>query len=210
MQVILLERVHKLGQMGEVVKVKDGFARNFLLPRKKALRASKANIERFDQDKTQLLAQNLAMKGEAGKIGAKLDGQTFVILRQAGEAGLLYGSVSTRDIADAITAGGFSVNRNQVVLDRAIKSLGLAEVRMALHPEVTVAVTVNVARTAEEAERQARGENVLAEKTDEEIALENAEAIFEKPEAALELDGEKDADAAPVEEVKKKKKKTTE
>lgn len=203
MDVILLERVHKLGQMGDVVKVKDGFARNFLLPRKKALRATKANKERFESQKAQLEAHNLAARGEAEKVRVKLDGQTFVILRQAGETGLLYGSVSTRDVADAITTGGFTVARTQVGQDRAIKTLGLHEVKIALHPEVTAKVTINVARTAEEAERQLRGENVLAEKTDDELALEEAEALFEKaPEGeAAETEPE-----APAEDKKKKKK----
>jgi large subunit ribosomal protein L9 len=203
MDVILLERVHKLGQMGEVVKVKDGFARNFLLPRKKALRATKANKERFEQQKAQLEAHNLAAKGEAEKVRIKLDGQTFVILRQAGETGLLYGSVSTRDIADQITAGGFTVNRTQIGQDRAIKNLGLHQVRIVLHPEVNASVTVNVARSAEEAERQLRGENVLLEKTDEELALEEAEALFEKAPEGEEPAAEAEASA----EDKKKKKK---
>lgn len=203
MDIILLERVHKLGQMGDVVKVKDGFARNFLLPRKKALRATKANKEHFEKQRAQLEAHNLAAKGDAEKVRAKLDGQTYVILRQAGETGLLYGSVSTRDVSDAITAGGFTVARTQVGQDRAIKSLGLHEVRIVLHPEVSAKVTINVARTAEEAERQLRGENVLAEKTDDELALEEAEALFEAPpegEAAAE------PAAAPAEDKKKKKK----
>jgi len=182
MQVILLERVEKLGQMGDVVKVKDGFARNFLLPRKKALRATKANISRFDAEKAQLEARNLTLKKEAEAISAKLDKQTFVILRQAGETGLLYGSVSTRDISDAITAGGVSVNRTQIVLDKAIKTLGLHEVKVSLHPEVRVGVTLNVARTNEEAERQARGENVL--KTEAEQARADAEEMFEDAQAA--------------------------
>jgi large subunit ribosomal protein L9 len=204
MDVILLERVHKLGQMGDVVKVKDGFARNFLLPRKKALRATKANKEHFEKQRAQLEAHNLAARGEADKVRAKLDGQAFVILRQAGETGLLYGSVSTRDVADAITAGGFTVMRTQIAQDRAIKTLGLHEVRIILHPEVSAKVTVNVARSAEEAERQARGENVLLEKTDDELALEEAEALFEtapEGEAAVA-----EAEPAPAEDKKKKKK----
>jgi large subunit ribosomal protein L9 len=161
MQVILLERVEKLGQMGEVVKVKDGFARNFLLPQKKALRATKDNVKKFEGQKAQLEARNLAARKEAEGVATKLDKQTFIILRQAGETGMLYGSVSTRDIADAITAGGVSVDRNQVILDKAIKMLGLTDIKVQLHPEVRVAVSLNVARTVEEADRQARGENVL-------------------------------------------------
>jgi large subunit ribosomal protein L9 len=203
MDVILLERVHKLGQMGEVVKVKDGFARNFLLPRKKALRATRANKERFEQQKAQLEASNLAARGEADKVRVKLDGQTFVILRQAGDAGLLYGSVSTRDISDQVTAGGFTVNRTQIAQDKAIKSLGLHPVRIVLHPEVTASIMVNVARTPEEAERQLRGENVLIEKTDEELALEEAEALFEDAPEGEEPAAE--ADAAPEDKKKKKK-----
>lgn len=206
MQVILLERVEKLGQMGEVVKVKDGFARNFLLPRKKALRATKDNIARFDKEKAQLEAHNLTLKKEAEAVAAKLDKQTFVILRQAGETGMLYGSVSTRDIADAVTAGGITVTRNQVVLDKAIKGLGLTEVKVVLHPEVRVAIMLNVARTAEEAERQARGENVLL--TEAEQARIEAEALFESEEAAKGLkEGEEApaADAPPAKPERKKK-----
>ncbi|MEQ1754235.1 MAG: 50S ribosomal protein L9 [Micropepsaceae bacterium] len=182
MQVILLERVEKLGQMGEVVKVKDGFARNFLLPRKKALRATKDNVKKFEGQKAQLEARNLAEKKEAGVVAAKLDNQTFVILRQAGETGMLYGSVSTRDIADAISAGGVTVSRSQVILDKAIKALGLVGVKVQLHPEVRVSVTMNVARTVEEADRQFRGENVL--KTEADQARADAEAMFEDAQAA--------------------------
>lgn len=182
MQVILLERVEKLGQMGEVVKVKDGFARNFLLPLKKALRATKDNISRFEGQKAQLEARNLSLKKEGEGVATKLDKQTFVILRQAGDTGMLYGSVSTRDISDAITAGGVTVSRNQVVLDKAIKMLGLHPIKMQLHPEVRVSVTMNVARTVEEADRQARGENVL--KTDAEQARADADAMFEDAQAA--------------------------
>jgi large subunit ribosomal protein L9 len=204
MQVILLERVEKLGQMGEVVKVKDGFARNFLLPNKKALRATKDNIARFDKEKAQLEARNLTLKKEAEGVAGKLEGQTYIVLRQAGETGILYGSVSTRDISDAVTAGGVSLNRNQVVLDKAIKELGLHPVKVVLHPEVRVAITLNVARTAEEADRQARGENVL--KTEAEQARADAEALFENPEAAKGLteDGE---EAEPTEAKPERKKK---
>jgi large subunit ribosomal protein L9 len=190
MQVILLERVEKLGQMGEEVRVKSGFARNFLLPQKKALRATKANREYFQTQKTQLEARNLERKGEAGKIAKTLEGKVFALLRQAGDRGQLYGSVSPRDIADAITAGGFSVNRGQVPLDQAIKTIGLFTVHVVLHPEVRVPVTINVARTEDEAERQARGEDVLAEQSPEqEAAVEataNAEAMFEEGAAPKE------------------------
>ena len=204
MQVVLLERVEKLGQMGEVVKVKDGFARNFLLPRKKALRATKENIARFEKEKAQLEARNLTLKKEADGVAGKLDKQKFVILRQAGETGMMYGSVSTRDIADAVSAGGFSVNRTQVILDKPMKTLGLHDVKIALHPEVRVGITINVARTPEEAERQARGENVLM--TEAEQARIEAEALFESDEAAKGLKGD-DAEEAPAAEAKPKKEK---
>jgi large subunit ribosomal protein L9 len=205
MQVVLLERVEKLGQMGEIVKVKDGFARNFLLPRKKALRATKENIARFEKEKAQLEARNLTLKKEAEGVAKTLDKQTFVILRQAGETGMLYGSVSTRDIADAVTAGGTSLDRNQIVLDKPMKTLGLHDVKVALHPEVRVGITINVARTAEEAERQARGENVL--KTEAEQARIDAEALFESEDAAkgLKGDGEEEEPAAEAKPKKEKK-----
>jgi large subunit ribosomal protein L9 len=184
MQVILLERVEKLGQMGDEVKVKNGFARNFLLPKKKALRATKINREYFQSQKTQLEARNLERKGEAQNVAKKLEGKIFVLLRQAGDRGQLYGSVSPRDIADAISTGGFSVSRTQVPLDHAIKAIGLHPLGVVLHPEVRVKVTINVARTEDEAERQARGEDVLVERTPEEEAgaeaAANAEALFEE------------------------------
>src|ERR1700761_3643927 len=180
MQVILLERAEKLGQMGEEVRVKDGFARNYLLPKKKALRATKANREYFATQKTQLEAQNLKAKGEAEKIGKKLDGQTFALIRQAGDRGQLYGSVSPRDISDAISAGGVTVSRTQVPLDKAIKTIGLFPVSVVLHPEVRVTVTINVARTEEEAERQAKGEDVLADRTAEEEASAEAKVAAEE------------------------------
>jgi len=184
MQVILLERVEKLGQMGDEVKVKDGFARNFLLPKKKALRATKNNREYFQSQKTQLEARNLERKSEAQNVAVKLEGKVFMLLRQAGDRGQLYGSVSPRDIADAISAGGFSVSRTQVPLDHAIKTIGLHPLGVVLHPEVRVKVTINVARTEDEAGRQARGEDVLVERNQEEdVAAEaaaNAEALFEE------------------------------
>jgi ribosomal protein L9 len=161
MEVILLERVPKLGQMGEVVRVRDGFARNFLLPQGKALRATTANKARFEQQRAQLEARNLELKSEAEKVAEKLNGETFVILRQAGETGVLYGSVATRDIAEVLTDGGFTVSRQQIALNAPIKTLGLHTVPVALHPEVEVSISVNVARSAEEAERQQRGEAVF-------------------------------------------------
>lgn len=179
MQVILLERVEKLGQIGDVVKVKDGFARNYLLPKKKALRATKQNRDYFETQRTQLEARNLERKTEAQAVAGKLEGKTFVLLRQAGDRGQLYGSVSPRDIADIVSAGGFSISRSQVPLDKAIKTIGLFPVSVVLHPEVRVHVTVNVARTDDEAERQARGEDVLAEKTPEEEVAEAAADVFE-------------------------------
>lgn len=179
MQVILLERVEKLGQMGDEVRVKDGFARNFLLPKKKALRATKANRDYFQGQKTQLEANNLKLKGEAEKIGNKLDGQKFVLIRQAGDRGQLYGSVSPRDIADVMEKGGFKVDRHQVSISVAIKSIGLFTIPVVLHPEVKVNIVINVARSEDEAERQARGEDVLAAKTDAEEAVVAAEELFE-------------------------------
>jgi large subunit ribosomal protein L9 len=181
MQVILLERVEKLGQMGDEVKVKDGFARNYLLPKKKALRATAANREYFKTQRSQLEARNLERKTEAEAVSAKLSGKTFVLLRQAGDRGQLYGSVSPRDISDVVTAGGFSLSRGQVPLDKAIKTIGLHDVNVVLHPEVRVRVTINVARTEDEAERQARGEDVLAETAEEEApeAAPSAE-VFEE------------------------------
>ena len=182
MQVILLERIGRLGQMGDVVKVRPGFARNFLLPQGKALRATKENLSRFEKERTQLEANNLQRKQEAEAVAKKLNGLSFVILRQAGDTGQLYGSVSTRDIADAVTAGGFTIERVQVLLDRPIKSLGLHDVRLGLHPEVEIKVAVNVARTEEEAQRQAAGENVTQAARDDyaaEQAALAAEALFE-------------------------------
>ncbi len=160
MEVILLERVGRLGQMGDVVKVRDGYARNFLLPQGKALRATETNRKTFESQRVQLEARNLELKSEAEGVAGRLAGQTFVSIRQAGDTGQLYGSVSTRDIAEAVSAGGFSVERRQVLLDKPIKALGLHEIRIALHPEVVVKVAINVARSTDEAERQARGEDV--------------------------------------------------
>jgi large subunit ribosomal protein L9 len=180
MQVILLQRVGRLGQMGDVVKVKDGFARNFLLPQGKALRATEANQAQFEKKRVQLEADNLSQKKDAEAISAKLEGKTFVAIRQAGDTGQLYGSVSTRDISDAITAGGFTIDRRQVILDHPIKTLGVHKTRVALHPEVVVKVAINVARSTDEAERQARGEDVTLIK-EEKMELEtfNPDEVFE-------------------------------
>jgi large subunit ribosomal protein L9 len=181
MNIILLERVAKLGQMGEVVRVKNGYARNFLLPRGKALRATEANKKHFEGQRAQLETRNLERKGEAEAIGEKLNGQVFTIIRQAGDSGQLYGSVSTRDIAEAATAGGFSVERNQVILHTPIKALGLHKAPVRLHPEVDVEIVVNIARSAEEAERQAKGESaVLHEETNmADLGLEIGAALAE-------------------------------
>jgi large subunit ribosomal protein L9 len=181
MEVILLERVAKLGQMGERVRVKDGFARNFLLPRGKALRATEGNAKRFETQRVQLEARNLELKAEATAVAEQLDGQSFTIIRQAGETGQLYGSVSTRDIAEAITAGGFSATRNQVVLASPIKAIGLHVLPVQLHPEVDAKVTINVARSPEEAERQAKGEeiNVREEVSLDDLGLEIGAALAE-------------------------------
>ncbi|WP_287885588.1 MULTISPECIES: 50S ribosomal protein L9 [Paracoccus] len=172
MQVILLERVAKLGQMGEVVKVKDGFARNFLLPQGKALRASDANIQAFEARKAELASRNDETRAEAEKIAEKLDGQTFVIIRSASDAGALYGSVTPRDAADVAIAEGFAVERRQVALTAPIKELGLHEVRVHLHPEVDVTIKLNVARSAEEAELQASGKSIQELAAEEEAAAE--------------------------------------
>ena len=162
MDVILLERIARLGQMGDTVSVKDGFARNFLFPQGKALRANEANKKKFENERAQLEARNLERKSEAQQVADKLDGKTFVVIRSAGETGQLYGSVSTRDIADVITTDGFSIIRTQVELNHPIKSIGLHNVAVNLHPEVQVNVTINIARSAEEAERQAAGEDLTS------------------------------------------------
>jgi large subunit ribosomal protein L9 len=180
MQVILLERVEKLGQMGDEVRVRDGFARNFLLPKKKALRATKTNREYFQGQKAHLEANNLRLKGEAEKAGQKLDGQKFVLIRQAGDRGQLYGSVSPRDVADAMEKSGFKVDRHQIQISQAIKAIGLFTIPVVLHPEVKVNVTINVARSEDEAAALARGEDVLAEKTEAEEAKAAAEDMFEE------------------------------
>ena len=188
MEVILLERVAKLGQMGETVRVKDGYARNYLLPKGKALRATADNKKRFETIKSQLEARNLELKGEADKVGAKLDGTVVIVLRQASESGQLYGSVSTRDLAALLTEQGVTVTRTQINLNAPIKTIGSHKVPVALHPEVEVIVTVHVARNADEADRLKRGEDVTVrreDRGDEEeaaAATAQAEAFFERPE----------------------------
>jgi large subunit ribosomal protein L9 len=185
MQVILLQRVGRIGQMGDVVNVKDGFARNFLLPQKKALRATKDNLAKFEGQRSQLEAVNLEQKKEAEAVAVKLNGQSFVAIRSAGDTGQLYGSVSPRDISDVVTAGGFTIDRNQVVIDKPIKTLGVHGAKVQLHPEVLVAVSINVARSQEEAERQARGENVTVIK-DEKLDIETySEDMFEEGAAPV-------------------------
>lgn len=188
MEVILLERLPRLGQMGDVVRVRDGYARNFLLPKGKALRATAENKGRFETMKTQLEARNLELKSDAEKVAVKLDGQTFLVLRQAGETGQLYGSVSTRDLALILSERGFAVERSQIELNAPIKTIGLHRVPVALHPEVTVSVTVNVARNADEAERQARGEDMTTSRREEPEDLEGGapESFFEQPDDELE------------------------
>ena len=198
MQIILLERIGRLGQMGDVVTVKDGFARNFLLPQGKALRATEANRKRFERDRAQLEARDLELKSEAQVVQGKLGGKSFIVIRQAGDTGQLYGSVSTRDIAAAVTEGGFSIERRQVMLDRPIKTLGLHEVRVQLHAEVEPRITVNVARSPDEAARQARGEDVSSKAMSEaeeeaEAAKVAAAALFEEG-APAEITGEEKAD----------------
>lgn len=177
-ELILLQRVDKLGQMGDKVRVKPGYARNYLLPQGRAIRASEANLARFEAERVQLEAQNLKRREEAERVAERMAGLSVVIIRQAGEAGGLYGSVSSRDIADGIAAAGFTVARQQVVLPHPIKLLGLVAVRVLLHPEVPVGITVNVARSPEEAEKQARGEAV-GQAAEEPTALEADLAFFE-------------------------------
>ncbi|MEM9140495.1 MAG: 50S ribosomal protein L9 [Pseudomonadota bacterium] len=172
MEVVLLERVEKLGQMGDVVTVKDGYARNYLLPQSKALRATKANMAHFETQRAQLEARNLEMKKEADAVAEKLDGQQFVIIRQASEAGSLYGSVTSRDAADVATEGGFTISKGQVVLERPVKELGLHDMKVVLHPEVSATITINVARSEEEAELQASGKSIQDLRAEEEAEAE--------------------------------------
>jgi len=186
MEVILLERIARLGQMGDVVRVKDGFARNFLLPQGKALRSNEASRKRFDREKVQLEARNLEARKEAEAVAGKLSGKSFVVIRQAGETGQLYGSVSTRDIAETAGTSGLTIERRQVRLDRPIKTIGVHEVLIALHPEVEVPISINVARSADEAERQARGEDLTAPG-----ALREADE--QEPPAAAEEEADNEA-----------------
>jgi large subunit ribosomal protein L9 len=199
MEVILLERVAKLGQMGDVVRVKDGFARNFLLPKGKALRATQANRSKFEGMKVDLEAKNFAAKGEADKVGQKLNGQSFSVIRQASETGQLYGSVTPRDLAGILTDGGFAIDRNQIALNTPIKTVGVHKVPVLLHPEVEVTITIYVARSADEAERLARGEDVTVRRDEEEeeaeAAAAAAEAFFE-PGAAEEAEHPEEAPEA--------------
>jgi large subunit ribosomal protein L9 len=197
MEVILLERVAKLGQMGEVVSVKDGYARNFLLPQKKALRANEANMAAFEAQKAQLEARNLETKKEAESLAGKLDGQQFVVIRSASDAGALYGSVTTRDAADAATEAGVSVDRKQVQLSSPIKELGLHSVQVVLHPEVEVSIVLNVARSPEEAELQASGKTIQELAAEEEAAAEFEIAELFDDIGAAQLD---DMDEAPAAE----------
>ena len=179
-ELILLQRIEKLGQMGDVVRVKPGYARNFLLPQKMALRANKANREQFETQRVQLEAQNLRRREEAERLAERIGDLSVVIIRQASDSGSLYGSVSARDIADGCAAGGLTVNRSQVVLGHPIKSLGLSTVTVVLHPEVSLPVTVNVARSVEEAEKQARGERIGQDAENEDAAAaEELAALFE-------------------------------
>lgn len=198
MDVVLLERIAKLGQMGDVVSVKQGYARNYLLPQGKALRANAANLARFEAERAQLEARNLETKTEAQALADRLDGQSFVIIRSASDAGALYGSVTPRDIAEAATENGFSVDKAQVRLDKPVKELGLQDVMVVLHPEVDVTVTINVARSTEEAELQASGKSIqdLQAEADAEAEFDIAELFDDVGAAALDQD---DGDQGPVE-----------
>ena len=195
MDVILLERIRKLGQMGDVVTVKDGYARNFLLPTKKALRANKTNLEHFETQRAELEVRNLEQKSEAEAVVGKIEGQSFISIRQAGDTGQLYGSVSSRDVAEMITEGGIQISRNQILLNRPIKTLGLHPILLSLHPEVETQVMINIARTPEEAERQAKGEDVTIEREDDlaDTDMEadiKAEDIFDEEALAASPEGE--------------------
>lgn len=185
MQIVLLERVEKLGQMGEIVKVKDGYARNFLLPQRKALRATGENLKYFETRRAQMEARNLEARDEAEGVAKKLDGKSFIIIRQSGETGILYGSVNSRDIANVLTEGGFSTQRQQVSLTRQIKTLGVHDVRIVLHPEVSATININVARSAGEAAQQEAGVNVIeSRERDEGFQLDvELDELFEDEDA---------------------------
>jgi len=185
MEVILLERVEKLGAIGDVVKVKDGFARNYLLPRKKALRANDANRKVFEANRERLVAENAARRGEAEKESKTIDGTSVTLIRQASNTGQLYGSVAVRDLVDSLEAAGHKVSKSAIVLDKPIKAIGLYEVRVALHPEVSVTIKVNVARSPEEADMQAKGVDVMA-------------AMFEKDEAGFTEDYDPSAEPGEI------------
>jgi len=192
MKVVLLERVERLGVIGDVVSVKDGFARNFLLPRQKALRATSSNLKVFEGQRAEIEARNQRNREAAERVAADLDGTVYIIIRQSGESGQLYGSVSGRDVADAVVAEGKKVERSQIVLDRPIKTLGLHDVTVRLHPEVTAVIKLNVARSMDEAERQGRGENIIAAQFDEErqAALDQAEDLREGGAGQAMVDAE--------------------
>ena len=206
MDVILLQRIEKLGQMGEVVKVKPGFARNYLLPQKKALRATDANRARFEKQRAQLEAINLSRREEAQKISGKVEGLTVVIIRQAGETGHLYGSVSPRDVAAAATAGGVTIERSQVLMDRPIKMLGLHPVRVALHPEVVVTITANVAKSEEEAEIQKKAGGFVPPTGEEQPSLDEVLAQADEAAAGEAEPAEAEPKAEEAAEAKPKKK----
>lgn len=199
MDVILLERVAKLGQMGDVVSVKDGYARNYLLPQRKAMRANDNNLKAFEAQKAQLEARNLETKKEAEDLAARLGGQQFVVIRSASDSGALYGSVTTRDAADAATDAGFSIDRKQVALTAPIKELGLHVVSVVLHPEVDVTITLNVARSTEEAELQASGKSIQELAAEEEAAAEFEIAELFDDIGAAQLDDDEDAPAPAAE-----------
>lgn len=200
MEVVLLERVAKLGQMGDVVNVKDGYARNFLLPQSKALRATKANLAHFEAQRAQLEATNLERKAEAEAVAAKLDGQQFVVIRSASEAGALYGSVTSRDAADVATEDGFTIEKRQIVLDKPVKELGLHAMQVVLHPEVSAEIVINVARTPEEAEIQASGKSIQELRAEEEAEAEfDIAELFDDVGAAAADDDELDGPAPVVE-----------
>ncbi len=203
MEVILLERIAKLGQMGDIVRVKDGFARNYLLPKGKALRATKENRSRFDNMKVELETRNIEQRGEAEKVAKKLDGQSFTVLRQAAEGGQLYGSVTPRDLAALVTASGFLVSRAQIALHAPIKSIGLHRVPIMLHPEVEVSITVAVGRNADETQRILRGEDVTSRREEEaqgpaEEKVAGADAFFE-PEAAARRSSDEESTSRAAE-----------
>ena len=201
MEIVLLERVAKLGQIGDVVNVKNGYARNFLLPQRKALRATKANMAVFESQRKEIEANNLKAKTEAEAVAAKMTDVSVVLIRQAGESGQLFGSVSARDIATALEEAGYKIDKNQVVLDRSLKTLGLYDIKVRLHAEVDLMVVINIARSAEEAEIQAEGGDVDAEASDEEFAVEDFFENEEDAEAAVSADDEtEEAEAAPAEE----------